>query len=95
MTPKFNHVVGFIEESEDISTLSVNELQSTLLGHEQLISYNAEEKHALKVTRGDQSKGWGRGCGSFRGRGYGRGRQGFNKQMVECYSSYKLGHFHW
>lgn len=57
MTPKFNHVVGFIEESEDISTLSINELQSTLLGHEQLISYNAEEKHALKVTRGDQSKG--------------------------------------
>ncbi|KAG7588829.1 Zinc finger CCHC-type [Arabidopsis suecica] len=34
----------------------------------------------------------GRGGGSFRGRGQGRGRL-FNKATIECYRCHKLGHF--
>ena len=35
MTPKFNFVVCSIEESKDVDTLSIDELQSSLLVHEQ------------------------------------------------------------
>ena len=37
MTPKFNFVVCFIEETKDIDELSIDELQSSLLNHEQKI----------------------------------------------------------
>ena len=35
MTSKFNYVVCSIEESNDSSTMSIDELQSSLLVHEQ------------------------------------------------------------
>ncbi|KAL5837969.1 hypothetical protein ACOSQ3_015138 [Xanthoceras sorbifolium] len=91
MTPKFDYVVFSIEESKDIDTLSIDELQSSLLVHEQCMSTHIEEKQALKVTHGDQSGGGGRGRGNFKG----RGRQSFNKTTVECYCCHKLGHFQW
>ena len=71
MTPKFGYVVCSIEESKDIDTLTIDELQSSLLVHEQHMSSHEEEEHALKITHGGQSGGRGRGCGSFRGRGRG------------------------
>ena len=39
--------------------------------------------------------GRSQGRGSFRGIGRGRGRQTFNKAIVECYNCHKLGHFQW
>ncbi|KAL5763072.1 hypothetical protein ACOSP7_019336 [Xanthoceras sorbifolium] len=95
MTPKFDYVVCSIEESKDIDTLSIDELQSSLLVHEQRMSTHIEEEQALKVTHGDQSRGGGRGRGNFRGRGRGRGRQSFDKAILECYCCHKLGHFQW
>lgn len=97
MTPKFDYVVCTIEESNNTETLSIDELQSSLLVHEQRMSSHVEEEHALKITHGEQSGGRGRGRGSFRGRGRGRGRgrQSFNKATVECYNCHKLGHFQW
>ena len=95
MTPKFDYVVCSIEESKDIDTLTIDELQSSLLVHEQRMSSHKEEEHALKITHGDQYGGRGRGCGSFRGRGRGRGRQSFNKAIVECYYCHKLRNFQW
>ena len=95
MTPKFDYVVCSIEESKDIDTLTIDELQSSLLVHEQRMSSHEEEEHALKITHGEQSGGRGRGRGSFRGRGRGRGRQSFDKAIVECYYCHKLGHFQW
>ena len=71
MTPKFDSVVCSIEKSKDIDTLTIDELQSSLLVHEQRMSSHKEEEHALKITHGDQYGGRGRGCGSFRGRGRG------------------------
>ena len=47
MTPKFDYVVCSIEESKDIDTLTIDELQSSLLVHEQCMSSHVEEEHAL------------------------------------------------
>ncbi|KAJ8773199.1 hypothetical protein K2173_028376 [Erythroxylum novogranatense] len=63
MTSKFDYVVCSIEESKDTSTLSIDELQSSLLVHEQRMSHQVEEEHALKITHGDQSRERGRGRG--------------------------------
>ncbi|XP_058726166.1 uncharacterized protein LOC131597487 [Vicia villosa] len=57
LTPKFNYVVCSIEESNNTNALTINELQSKLLLHEQRMCPSIEEEHALAVTFG------GRGCG--------------------------------
>ena len=38
MTPKYDYVVCSIEESNDLDALSIDELQSSLMVHEQRIS---------------------------------------------------------
>lgn len=96
MTPKFNYVVCSIEESTaDFSAMTIDELQSRILVHEQRMNTEVIEEQVLKVTHGDSSngRGRGRGQGSYRGRGRGRGRQSFDKSIIECYSCHKLGHF--
>ncbi|XP_022971800.1 uncharacterized protein LOC111470479 [Cucurbita maxima] len=94
-TPKFHYIVCSIEVSKDTTILTINELQSSLLVHEQRMSSHVEEEHALNITHGEQSRGRGQGRGSFRGRGRRRGRQTFNRATVECYNCHKLGHFQW
>lgn len=95
MTPLFDYVVCSVEESNDLCTLTIDELQSSLLVHEQRMKGHRQssEEQVLKVTHEDRVGGRGRGCGAFRGRGRGRGRQDFNKALVECYKCHKLGHF--
>ncbi|KAL0416653.1 UNVERIFIED_CONTAM: Retrovirus-related Pol polyprotein from transposon TNT 1-94 [Sesamum latifolium] len=89
LTEKFNYVVCSIEESKDIDALTVDELQSSLIVHEQKFQRYCGEEHALKVKH-DR----GRGRGAYRGRGRGRGRAiSFNKETVEYYRCHKLGHF--
>ncbi|XP_020253699.1 uncharacterized protein LOC109830747 [Asparagus officinalis] len=92
LSEKYNYIVCSTEESKDINSLSVYELQSSLLVHEQKLKKNSVEEQALKVTGGEGSGakeeekfgGRGRGRGGFRGRGRGRGIA-FNKVIVECY----------
>ncbi|XP_017621244.1 uncharacterized protein LOC108465431 [Gossypium arboreum] len=72
VTSKFNYVVCSIEESWDTSILTIVELQSSLLVHEQRMRSHDDEEHALKITHGDCSSGWTRGCGGFKGKGRGR-----------------------
>jgi hypothetical protein len=93
MTPKFDYVVCSIEESNDIDNLSIDELQSSLLVHEQRMSMHTLDEQALEVTNEALPGGhnWGRGSG--RGRGRGRSRAGFDKSMIECYNCHELGHF--
>jgi len=95
MTTKFDYVVCAIEESNDVETMSIDGLQSSLLVHEQRMNYHTiNEEQALKVTYGDTTGGRGRGRGVFRGRGRGRNnRQFFDKSNVECYYCHEFGHF--
>ncbi|KAK2970503.1 hypothetical protein RJ640_013575 [Escallonia rubra] len=50
MTSKFNFVICSIEESKDIDTLSIDELQSSLLVHEQKITQQDKEEQALQAA---------------------------------------------
>ena len=95
LTVKFNYVVCAIEESNDLSTLSIDELHGSLLVQEQRMQGYQEEEHVLKIAHDDRYyNNRGRGRGTFRGgRGRGRGRQPFNKALVECFKCHKLGHF--
>ncbi|KAG8474313.1 hypothetical protein CXB51_033967 [Gossypium anomalum] len=63
MTTKLNYVICSIEEAQDTSNLSIDELQSSLLVHEQRM-ISPEGEQVLKVTYGESStRGRGRGCG--------------------------------
>ncbi|KAF2306218.1 hypothetical protein GH714_015831 [Hevea brasiliensis] len=64
LTEKFNYVVCSIEESKDIDALTVDELQSSLIVHEQKFQRRNGEEQVLKVT---SEGGRGRGRGTFRG----------------------------
>ncbi|KAK2451463.1 putative mitochondrial protein [Trifolium repens] len=87
MPAKFNYVVCSIEESNDVTTLSIDELQSSLLVHEQRMKGQKEhsDEQALKMSNA------GRGRGRSTSRGRGRGRQ--SRELVECYKCHKLGHY--
>jgi ribosomal protein L17 len=63
MTPKFNYVVCSIEESNDVTTLSIDELQSSLLVHEGRMKSQQDhsEEQALKVSAAGRGNGRGRG----------------------------------
>lgn len=93
LTDKFNYIVCAIEESKDIDVMSIDELQSSLIVHEQKFNRHNKDEQALKVTYEERYSGRGRGRSSFRGRGRGRGRQAFTKATVECFKCHQLGHF--
>nr|KYP55395.1 hypothetical protein KK1_001607 [Cajanus cajan] len=82
LTPKFEYVVCSIEESNDIDDLSLDELQSSLLVHEQKMNkISTMEEQALKAstnTPSYNSRGRDRDRGRGRGRG-GRGNRDFSK----------------
>ncbi|RVW41478.1 hypothetical protein CK203_112691 [Vitis vinifera] len=59
MTPKFNFVVCSIEESHDIDELSIDELQSSLLVHEQdkvEVEAEAEETMIVEINTNTNAK---------------------------------------
>ena len=58
MTTKFNYVICSIEESKDTNSMSIDELQSSLLVHEQKMNRQDKEKQALQASA---SKGGGQG----------------------------------
>jgi len=91
LTSKFNYVVCFIEEYNDVSALSIDEIQSSLLVQEKCMKSQNQEidtEQALKVSDGGRGS---MGYGSGRGRSGARGR--INKDFVECYKFHKLGHY--
>ena len=92
MIPKFNYVVCSIEESNNLDTMTIDELQSSLLVHEQRMVCHEEEEQALQITHEDRG-------GRARARASGsllfllRGRQSINEAEIECFKCHKLGHF--
>lgn len=67
MAPKYNYVVCSIEESKNIDSLSLEELQSSLVVHEQKVNHGTvTNEQALKASHLLQSS-------NYRGRGRGRG----------------------
>jgi hypothetical protein len=87
---RFNYVVCAIEESNNSETLSIDELQGSLLVHELKIKPVKEEEQALKASYGDKAAGRGRGRGGKMNQG--RGKR-INKENIECFKCHKLGHF--
>lgn len=67
LTENFNYVVVSIEESKDIDSITSDELQSSLLVHEQKFNRSSGEEQALKVTHDEGYSGGGRGRATFRG----------------------------
>lgn len=108
MHTKFDYVVCSIEESHNIDEVSIDELQSSLLVHEQRINQGAAtEEQALKVSTNNQStesmsRGYGRGRGRFASSGRGRGQNNylssgegsrFDKSKIECFNCHRYGHY--
>ncbi|XP_073264776.1 uncharacterized protein [Populus alba] len=93
LTDKFNYIVCSIEESRNLDTITIDELQSSLTIHEQKIHKSSGLEQALKVTADNTWSSSGRGRGHYRGRGRGRGGSAFNRATVECYKCHNLGHF--
>ncbi|GAU29997.1 hypothetical protein TSUD_160820 [Trifolium subterraneum] len=93
LLPKFNYVVCSIEQSTDVTTLSVDALQSSILVQEQRLKsqIDKEEEQALKVASYGCGNGRSRGRGRSSSRGRGRGRA--SKENVECYKCHKMGHY--
>lgn len=68
MTPKFNYVVCSREESKDVDSLSLDELQSSLMIHEHKMNQQEPQEQALKVATENVPPA-GRGRGRSGGRG--------------------------
>ena len=93
LSEKFIYVVVSIEESKEIENITLEELQSSLVVHEQKFRKpEKEDDKLLIVTQGRGTGSRGRGFNG-RGRGRGRGRGFTNRSTVECYKCHKLGHF--
>jgi hypothetical protein len=93
LTDRFNYMACSIKESKDINVLSIDELQSSLIVHEQKFQKHSGEEQALKMTSEDRFYGRGQDRRAPREGGKGRGCYAFNKTTVECYKCHKLGHF--
>ena len=78
MLPKFNFVVCSIEESKDIDTLSIDELQSSLQVYEQKLVQQDMEEQALQASTNNQSS-----TPSRRGRGRGSGFKDHKNQQQQ------------
>lgn len=108
LTPKFDHIVPAIEESNDLSDYSYDKLLSLLMALGDRLDRSGEkaEEKAFQVN-GDSSpkgknnmtgsRGRGRGCSRGRGRGGGRGRghqseHGQYKSSIQCRYCKKFDH---
>ncbi|KAH0633576.1 hypothetical protein KY284_036362 [Solanum tuberosum] len=92
-TPKFNFVVCSIEEFHDIDLLSIDELQGSLMIHEQKITQQEKEEVALRASTDDRSGGQGYNRGNGRGRGRGRGNSAYhgNSQQLQDHDNQGKG----
>jgi len=99
MTSRYDYVVFSIEESHDLDTMTVDELQSNLLVHKQRMNgHTMQDEQVLKVAQDEIGARNGRGRGVFRvgvvrGRARGRGGRQVDKTTIQCYHCHDFGHF--
>ncbi|CAM8896675.1 unnamed protein product [Rhodiola kirilowii] len=89
LAPKFNYVVCSIMESNNLDTMTIDELHGSLLVNEQRML----PEHVLNVATRSSPRGRWRASYRGRGRGRGRGRSLYNRSTSECFKCHKLGHF--
>lgn len=103
LAPRFDHVVAAIEESKDLSNLTVDELSGSLHAHEARINRSAEKSEdkvfqvhgeIFNARDGDKTHGRGHGRSSFRGRGRGRGRGRPSGDQRQFYGDQKNNRAH-
>ncbi|KAI5414150.1 hypothetical protein KIW84_058335 [Lathyrus oleraceus] len=72
-------------QQKSIADQKLKDLKSSLLVHEQRMNGHGGDEQALKVAYDDRTGGIGGGRArrAFRG----RGRQAFNKAIIECYNN--------
>ncbi|XP_059658801.1 uncharacterized protein LOC132305138 [Cornus florida] len=86
LTSKFNYVVCSIKESKELDDLSIDELQGSLLVHEQKFKQQEKEEQALQVTTSNKfsaPNSAGRRRGGARGNKDQRSQQQFQHQKSE------------
>ncbi|WJX37062.1 hypothetical protein P8452_24874 [Trifolium repens] len=109
LTPQFDYIVVAIEHSKDLSTMRLDELQSSLEAQELRMTERTserEEQQALKAASGKkhQKKSWSEAKRSSDGaqkpetstsdeQKYQKGKERFDKKNVRCYCCQKFGHF--
>jgi hypothetical protein len=94
LTPKFNFVVCSIEEANDVDELSIDELQSSLLVHEQKINQQEKEEQALKALSENHTSSSGGDRGRGRGRHHGTGgRNNYDRWNQQQNYQHQESHF--
>ena len=79
MTTKFNYVVCSIEESNNMDTMTIDELQSSLLVHKQRMMFPAEEERVMQMVADEKS---GRGRGRAKIKGLSEAKEGEDKHST-------------
>jgi len=84
-------VVCSIKESNDVITLSIDDLQNNLLVREARMNTHKEKYDEQTLKMSNSWRGYGHGRGRGGAIGCGRGRQA--RELVKCYKRHKLGHY--
>jgi len=83
LSPKYNNIGAIIEETKDLSTLSVHDLMGSLEMHEQWLGRHTEQSiesaFQSRLNVKEQSKQSPAAGGSFRGGRFGRGHGRFGR----------------
>lgn len=103
MSIKFNYIVLSIEESKYINTLSIDELQGSLLVHEQNINLQDKDEVALKAVSSlkgtDQEKAKWKGKNWQHKKEKNRASDSLEKEkrrdksQVKCYRCHRFVHY--